>query len=116
MCKLSKLLTGNAKPSDIIPRSSITVDALGNIRIDLSHLNIPFTVPPEVWIPSTAATKSMLPSFGAGHNNFFLQAANIQNQRILVDWLGEETAKGLRMDPYLIRDEYILYVSVGIAF
>ncbi len=158
MCFLMKRLTGINKPSDIIPRSSIEWDKLGNIKIDVTRLNIPFTAPPIVWLPEIASTKSMLPVFGAGHHNFFLQAANKLNQMILTNWLADETANGyqniivfpagrtggqvskiahrvvkvgtdasgrffrakgdnnLRMDPEIIRDEHILYISAGIAF
>ena len=89
---------GNAKPSDIIPRDAVTWDGLGNIRIDLTpgRLNIPFTKSPEVWIPPTPATKSMLPTFGAGHNNLFLKPADSDEHKILCDWLALETKKGFQ--------------------
>ena len=94
MCMTIK--AGTPKPSDIVPQTSIAYDELGNIRIDLTRLNIPFTVPPIPHWPVTPGTKSMLPTFGAGHNNLFLEPVDEINHSILVDWLAYQTNKGYR--------------------
>ena len=95
MCNVG-LIRASGKPSDIIPRDSISWDGLGNIRVDLTRLTIPFTTPPKPHWPPTPATKSMLPTFGAGHNNLFLEPANEENHKILCDWLDQETGKGFQ--------------------
>ena len=92
MCKFG-LIRASGKPSDIIPRDSISWDGLGNIRVDLTLLNIPFTTPPKPHWPPTPATKSMLPTFGAGHNNLFLEPTDAANHHILCNWLHKETLR-----------------------
>ena len=83
--KILKLFTGTIErpsPSDIVPRSSIAHDA-NIISIDLGVLNIPFTKPPTVWIPSIPDTNSMDPVFDYGHNNILIAGVDEIEQAIL---------------------------------
>ena len=150
----SIIKTGNIKPSDIVPRAAIVRDG-ARVYIDLKKLSIGFTKAPIPHWPPIEATKSMLPTFGSGHNNLLLEPADADNHQIMVDYLEKETQKGYQniivwrssetlhiihrvvkvgedeggryfrtkgdnifvtQDPHKVRDEEILYISVGIIF
>ncbi len=92
MCFLGKLFTGTIErpsPSDIVPQDSIGVVATDklSIGIDLTRLNIPFTIPPRVWVPPIPDTNSMDPSFDSDHNNILIAGADESEQKIMLDFV-----------------------------
>jgi len=92
MCWLTKLFRRGANlpsPSDIVPKASLTYNT-GILEIKLDNLFIPFTKPPKVWLSSIPGTRSMDPVFDTEHNNIYIQGADSENQKILVDWLAKE--------------------------
>lgn len=72
--------------SDIIPRGNMEQKA-NRIEISLDSINVPFTRPPKVWMPSIPDTNSMDPAFDHGHNNILIAGVDQENQRILVNFL-----------------------------
>ncbi len=73
-------------PSDMLPEGSIKLQ--GNaLIVFLNSLNIPFTLPPQVWYPGVPDTDSMDPVFDIGHNNILIKGADAYNQQILIDFI-----------------------------
>lgn len=83
------MLWERPSPQNIVPESSIQIISDDNpkVEIDLTRLNIPFTRPPVVWIPSVPNTNSMDPVFDEGNNCILIRGADEENQRILVDFI-----------------------------
>ena len=101
--QIMKLFTGTIErpsPADIVPASSITYDYdTGMWKIDTRHLNIPFTVPPnQVPLFEIPDTNSMDGIMDEGNNNLMLQPANVENDKIMVDWIAQTwlESKGLQ--------------------
>ncbi len=96
-------------PSDIIPKANITVNTFYNaaqIRIDYTHLNIPFTKPPIIKpIMDIPDTNSMDGLMDYGHNPLYIEPSDIENHKILVDWLAAEflRSKGLLANDCVYR-------------
>ena len=79
-------------PSDIVPRGNITVDSFyDTVTIDFNNLNIPFTETPKVLpIMGIPDSNSMDGLMDYGHNPLYIEAADEENHKILVDWLVSE--------------------------
>ena len=95
MCNLLNQLFGQSgierpSPADIVPTSSITVDG-SKLIVDYSKTNIPFTKPPKL-IPSLEIpnSNSMDGLFDTGHNENYLEPADEDNHKIMVDWIAEQ--------------------------
>jgi len=103
-------------PSDIVPKDSISIIDT-NVVIDLTKLNIPFTKSPKIWIPDIPDTGSMDPNFDSEHNNILIQGADEPNQKILVDWLAEQTEKEFHnIAVYNNNHLYAIHRVIGVAY
>lgn len=97
-----KLFTTRDVPSiaDIIPTSSISFDEEGHRYIvDYGKLNIPFTreahAGPLMEIPDTNSMDGVM---DYGNNVLYIQPADTENDRIMVDWIADTwlKSKGLQ--------------------
>lgn len=75
-------------PSDIVPHSNIRHDIGANlILISLGGLNIPFALPPQVWISAMPDTNSMDPVFDFTHSVILIAGADKTDHKKLLDFL-----------------------------
>jgi hypothetical protein len=97
---LVRLIHGNTEiPSvpDIVPEDSISI-VDSKLMVDFSYLNIPFTrspkIYPKVMIPDT---NSMDGIADYGNNFIYIEPADEENHKIMVDWIAQKwlDSKGL---------------------
>ena len=89
---LEQLSLGLEKPS---PPDIVKLNALSAVNttftLDFSLLNIPFTKPAKrlviMGIPNTG---SMDGAMDYGHNNLYLEPADEENHKIMVDWIAKQ--------------------------
>lgn len=81
-------------PSNITPRESITWAPVpiiaARVEIDLTHLNLPLTKTPRVWIPSVPDTNSMDPVVDMEGNNILIAGQDDGEQQLLLNWLEQQ--------------------------
>jgi len=118
-------------PRDLIPKSDITYS---KEKVEIKHLK------PNIWLTDVADTKSMDPTVDAGHtciltDNFKHEdlavgdvvvystgTKNIMHRIIKIeqDAQGRKyTLKGdnnYRKDPYVVRNEHIRWLLIGIIY
>ena len=98
---LEQMALGIEKPSppDIVKRTAITVDdATSRLTLQFDQLNIPFTKPAKtLHVMEIPDTNSMDGLFDYGNNNLYLEPADEENHKIMVDWIAKQwlDSKGL---------------------
>ena len=96
-------------PSDIVPKDNIKVVNYYNaasINIEYSPLYIPFTKEAKILpIMDIPDSNSMGGVMDYGHNPLYIQPADEENHKIMVDWLAEEFigSKGLLANDCVYR-------------
>lgn len=120
-------------PRDIVPQEDISYDPSSK-TITIRNIN------PEIWLTTVQDTNSMDPTVDAGHTCILtkdFKPEDLQVGDIVVYWNGKQDilhriheitkdAKGRRftlkgdnspyVDPYLVRDEHIRWLLLGIIY
>ena len=88
LIQLFRAGTEKPSPSDIVPEDNIRYSiTAGMLSISLTGINIPFTMPPRVWIPFIPDTNSMDGAFDYGNNNILIQGFDSENQKIMLNFI-----------------------------
>jgi signal peptidase I len=85
--QLGKIFGGTVEkpsPGDYVPDSSLVFD-VGKITLDTTRLNIPFTLPPKVWLTSVQGTNSMEPVIDIGNVAILIDGADETNHKLMCD-------------------------------